>query len=91
MGYRIRYVADLTQRNIEVGWKALERKLSEQEQEYLALLGKDWVARAHEEFANGIREMQEGKWGNGRIIAFKPSNSSHRKAILNEPSAELLR
>lgn len=73
MGYLIRHVDDLSQRDIEIGWKALKRKLSEQEQEYLAWLGRVWVARAYEEFDTGIQEMQEGKWGNGRIVAIKPS------------------
>jgi len=49
----------------------LDRKLSEREDEFAAVLGRDWVFYAHEEFANEIKRMREGSWGNGRIVATK--------------------
>ena len=75
LGYTVEHADDITVRDIEIGWKALDRKLSTHEQEYVALLGEEWVRSAHNEFANEIQEMQEGKWGNGRIVAAKPDDA----------------
>lgn len=71
LGYSINHAEDITRRDIELGWNVLDRKLSEKEEEYAALLGKDWVRYAHEEFATEIRRMRQGRWGNGRIVATK--------------------
>ncbi len=71
MGYRIEHVQDITERDIEIGWKVLERRLSEQEQEFRWLLGAEWVRQAHAEFARGMAEMRRGEWGNGRIVERK--------------------
>ncbi len=69
LGYSVEHAEDITERDIEIGWKALDRKLSEREEEFAAVLGKDWVRDAHKRFADEIRKMREGKWGNGRIVA----------------------
>lgn len=74
--YTMEHADDITARDIEIGWKALDRKLSKHEQEYTVLLGEEWVRNAHNQFANEIQKMQEGKWGNGRIIATKPAGGS---------------
>ena len=71
LGYSVEHAEDITERDIEIGWKALDRKLSEREEEFAAVLGKDWVRDAHKEFADEIQKMREGKWGNGRIVATK--------------------
>jgi len=71
LGYSIDHAEDITERDIEIGWKALDRKLSERENEFAAVLGKDWVSYAHQEFAKEIKRMREGRWGNGRIVATK--------------------
>jgi SAM-dependent methyltransferase len=71
LGYRIDHAQDITERDIELGWKALDRKLSQRETELTAVLGRDWVRHAHQEFAGEIRAMREGRWGNGRIVATK--------------------
>jgi SAM-dependent methyltransferase len=49
MGYCIVHAEDITERDTEIGWKALERKLSEQEQTFTAALGAEWVTRARQE------------------------------------------
>lgn len=71
LGYHVEHVEDITKRDIEIGWKDLDRKLTEEEEEFVAILGIDWVHKAHEEFSKEIQRMQEGKWGNGRIVATK--------------------
>ncbi|HEY32575.1 MAG TPA: methyltransferase domain-containing protein [Dehalococcoidia bacterium] len=71
LGYSVDHAEDITERDIEFGWKALDRKLSEKEDEYAAVLGKDWVRYAHEEFNSEIKRMRKGRWGNGRIVATK--------------------
>ena len=71
LGYSVDHAEDITARDIELGWKALDRKLSEKEDEFAAVLGKDWVRYAHKEFANEMKRMREGSWGNARIVATK--------------------
>lgn len=71
LGYTVEYADDITERDVEIGWKELDHRLSEREKEFMALLGEEWVRNAHNEFTNGISEMREGKWGNGRIVATK--------------------
>ncbi len=71
LGYRIEHAQDITERDIEIGWKALDRRLSEREREFTWLLGADWVRQAHAEFASAVAEMRRGEWGNGRIVARK--------------------
>jgi len=70
-GYTIIHADDLTVRDIEIGWRALDAKLTVREAEYLAALGPEWVADAHCRFQHEIRRMQAGEWGNGRIVAQK--------------------
>lgn len=72
MGYCIVHADDITERDIEVGWRALDRKLFEHKQEFTRYLGSDWVQKAHEEFKAEIDRMHAGRWGTGRVIARKP-------------------
>jgi len=71
LGYSVDHSEDITERDIEIGWKALDCKLSEREDEFAMALGKDWVCSAHKEFTDEIQKMRGGKWGNGRIVATK--------------------
>lgn len=71
LGYSIDHADDITERDIEIGWKALDRKLSEQEEKFAKALGEDWVRYAHKYFSDDIQKMREGRWGNGRIVATK--------------------
>lgn len=84
LGYRIEHADDLTQRDIEIGWKALDGQLSEHEheKEFTWLLGADWVHQAHAEFARAIAGMQRGEWGNGRIIARKAKDNMQSRNVL---------
>lgn len=72
-GYSISHVEDITQRDIEIGWEALDRKLDDEHDLFAAALGEGWIGSAHEKFAEEIRRMREGRWGNGRIVAVKGS------------------
>ena len=71
LGYSIDHSEDITERDIEIGWKALDRKLSERGDEFTKTLGKDRVCSAHKKFTDEIQKMRGGKWGNGRIVATK--------------------
>jgi ubiquinone/menaquinone biosynthesis C-methylase UbiE len=69
--YRIEHVDDLTERDIEIGWKVLDQKLSRDKKEFAELFGQEWVNNAHNDFLNEIKKMKNGLWGNARIIATK--------------------
>ncbi|HEY40525.1 MAG TPA: methyltransferase domain-containing protein [Dehalococcoidia bacterium] len=69
--YSVDHAEDITERDIELGWRVLDRKLSEREDEFATVLGKEWVHYAHKEFASEIKRMRDGRWGNGRIVATK--------------------
>ena len=71
MGYKVERAQDITERDIEIGWKALDRKLTRLEGEFARALGEEWVHQAHRSFHEEIVAMRSGKWGNGRIIAAK--------------------
>jgi ubiquinone/menaquinone biosynthesis C-methylase UbiE len=71
LGYSVEHVDDLTDRDIEMGWKALDRKLANQKKELVELLGEEWINNAHNDFMNEIEKMKNGVWGNARIIAIK--------------------
>jgi ubiquinone/menaquinone biosynthesis C-methylase UbiE len=71
LGYSVEHVEDLTERDIEMGWKALDRKLVNQKKELVELLGEEWINNAHNDFMNEIEKMKNGVWGNARIIAIK--------------------
>lgn len=71
LGYHVIHAEDITERDIETGWKELDRKLTKNEAEFIAILGKDWVDKAHEDFSIEIDRMRKGEWGNGRIVAIK--------------------
>ncbi len=73
LGYTILHAEDITRRDIDIGWSALDNQLSEEEDEFTALLGDEWVRRAHHKFSTEIKLMRNGQWGNGRIIAEKTS------------------
>lgn len=63
LGYRVEHVDDLTERDIEIGWKALDQKLSNQKKEFVELFGEKWVNDAHNDFINEIKKMKNGPMG----------------------------
>jgi len=71
LGYNVEHVEDLTVRDIEIGWKALDQKLLSQRREFVELLGEEWITNAHNNFINEIEKMKNGLWGNARIVATK--------------------
>ena len=75
LGYRVTHAEDISERDIEIGWKALDRRLLKEKERFKAALGEDWVHRAHREFIGEIAKMRRGQLGNGRIIARKETDS----------------
>lgn len=73
-GYTINHADDITRRDIEIGWYALDRKLLEHEDVFRAFLGDEWVRKAHQEFQTEIEKMEAGEYGNARIVATKPGS-----------------
>ena len=71
LGYRVDHSDDITQRDIRIGWNALDSRLTEREGEFREVFGPEWVQKAHEEFRGEAEAMRQGKWGNGRIVATK--------------------
>ena len=72
LGYKVNHAADMTRRDIRIGWRALDEKLSEREHVFRAALGDQWVRQAHQEFRAEIERMTNGKYGNARVVATKP-------------------
>jgi len=73
-GYTVTHAEDITRRDIEIGWKALDLKLSELESVFQSALGAEWVEKAHREFQTEIEDMENGGYGNARIVATKSSD-----------------
>jgi len=71
LGYSMQHAEDITQRDIEIGWKALDKKLSIEEEEFARILGEEWVQNAHKEFRDETERMRRGEWGNARLVAVK--------------------
>jgi SAM-dependent methyltransferase len=71
MGYTLRHVEDITQRDMTLGWEALGRALDEGEAEFAALMGAAWVGETRARFRREIDAMRAGRWGNGRLVAVK--------------------
>jgi ubiquinone/menaquinone biosynthesis C-methylase UbiE len=69
--YQVDRVEDISERDIQIGWKALDEKLFQHHDMFAEALGEEWVRTAHRQFVEEIRKMREGRWGNGRIIAIK--------------------
>ena len=74
LGYSIVHASDITKRDIEIGWKALNKKLSEREDIFGEVLGDEWVQEAHQEFRTEIERMKNGEYGNARVVAAKASD-----------------
>jgi len=74
MGYDVTHAEDITERDIEIGWKALDSKLSEIESEFSSVLGDEWVKKAHQEFRNEIEKMENDEYGNARVLAARASS-----------------
>ena len=70
LGYRIMHSEDITERDIEIGWEELDRRLLN-DKEFQTVLGEDWVHDAHRQFLEEACKMRAGQWGNGRIVAAK--------------------
>jgi SAM-dependent methyltransferase len=71
LGYTVLHADDITERDIEIGWRALDAKLSAHEDRYSAVLGEAWVREAHREFIREIERMKAGEYGNARVVAQK--------------------
>jgi hypothetical protein len=72
LGFEIRHLEDLTEREITLGWERMIRRLDERRQVYLAALGADWIEAARTEFREEIAAMRRLEWSNARLIAVKP-------------------
>jgi len=71
LGYEITLAQDISERDVGIGWQALEAELTLREKEFERALGAPWVRGAREHFAQEAQAMRDGLWGNGRIVARK--------------------
>ena len=71
MGYTIEHADDITLRDVEIGWKALDRKLLSEREVYAAAFGDEWVERTHRGFLEDMENMAAGRPANGRLVASK--------------------
>ncbi len=58
LGYNINHADDITQRDIEIGWRALDGRLSKREDVFSAALGPGWVRSARREFRRELENME---------------------------------
>jgi ubiquinone/menaquinone biosynthesis C-methylase UbiE len=72
-GFSLLHVEDITTRDIEWVWKALDISLSKHENDFTHVLDAEWVHEVHQRFEREIELIRKGQWGNGRIIAVKTS------------------
>lgn len=70
-GYDVIHADDITRRDIEIGWSALDKRLTDELDEFTGFLGADWINDARQDFINCANEMRSGECGNGRIVAVK--------------------
>lgn len=73
LGYEIRHLEDLTEREIALGWERMLRRLDVRRDVYLAARGAAWIEAAREEFREEIAAMRRLEWSNARLIAVKPA------------------
>ena len=50
LGYQVDHADDITERDIRIGWSALDNRLSEREDEFRRVLGDKRVSEAHTSF-----------------------------------------
>ncbi len=70
-GYNIIDKTDITQRDIELGWMKLIKKLQNNKDLYVSVFGDEWVERAHADFEFCAEDFKMRKVANGRIVAQK--------------------
>lgn len=76
LGFEMRHLEDLTEREITLGWERMLRRLDERREIYLAAKGATWIEAAREEFREEIAAMRRLEWSNARLIAVKPERGS---------------
>jgi len=74
-GYAIQHAEDISERDIEIGWREMIVRLERERAAYCRRFGDDWVRQARAEFEGEIARMRAGAWGNGRIVAQKPETA----------------
>jgi SAM-dependent methyltransferase len=72
LGFEIRQLEDLTEREIRLGWERMIRRLDERQDVYRAARGSAWIEAARAEFREEIAAMRRLEWSNARLIAVKP-------------------
>jgi SAM-dependent methyltransferase len=70
-GYNIIDKTDITQRDIELGWMMLIKKLEDNKDLYVSVFGDEWVEKAHADFECCAEDFKMRKVANGRIVAQK--------------------
>ena len=73
LGFEVDHAEDISQRDIELGWMWLDRRLAEREAEFVSIRGEEWVRAAHRDFVGEAQRMRDGLWGNGRLVATRAS------------------
>ena len=74
LGYTVTHSDDITERDIEIGWNALDSTLLARQEEFRKAMGDEWVQKAHQEFRAEAEKMRNGEWGNARVVATKPTS-----------------
>ena len=70
-GYLILDKTDITERDIELGWMELIKRLEDNKDLYASVFGDEWVKNARSDFECCAKDMTKRKYGNGRIVAQK--------------------
>lgn len=71
LGYEIVRAEDISTFDLQHGWMPMLEKLWRRENEYVALLGHEWVKSAREGIEADIADWTAGRMGNGRVVAVK--------------------
>jgi ubiquinone/menaquinone biosynthesis C-methylase UbiE len=70
-GYQVVCAEDISSLDLRHGWMPMLEKLWRREDEYIKLLGREWVMRARESIEADIADWTARRMGNGRVVGVK--------------------
>ncbi|MBN1460872.1 MAG: methyltransferase domain-containing protein [Armatimonadetes bacterium] len=71
LGYEIIHAEDISTFDLRHGWMPMLERLWRSENEYVKLLGHEWVRSARHNIEADIADWTAGRMGNGRVVGVK--------------------
>jgi SAM-dependent methyltransferase len=70
-GYQVVCAEDISSLDLRHGWMPMLERLWRREDEYIKLLGREWVMKARESIETDIADWTARRMGNGRVVGVK--------------------